>query len=119
MLKNHLTISKAGTMLDARVSRRKFLELMGAGATVLVLGKILDYTSLFKSNSRVASSLLSPSGLLPEASAQSAGSWALGPPSSITPIHMAMLQTGRILILAGSGYHASNTTGPYQASLLD
>jgi fibronectin type 3 domain-containing protein len=53
------------------------------------------------------------------ASAQSAGSWSLGPNTTIVAIHAALLPSNKIFYLAGSGYHVGNENGPFQSAVLD
>lgn len=57
--------------------------------------------------------------LLRKAVAQSAGSWVRGRNTSVMAIHAVMLRTGKILYIAGSGYHSSTMRGPFEARLLD
>ena len=61
----------------------------------------------------------SSSSLLSEASAQSAGSWSLGPNTNIIAIHACLLPDGKIFYFAGSGFHASYSHGPYEARVLE
>ena len=96
-------------MASGTLSRREFLKLVGAGIAVGVLGKFIDF-SIFTGQK---------SGSFREASAQQAGTWALGPRATITPIHLVILSTGKVLYLAGSGYHQSNKDGPFKAELMD
>src|SRR4029079_11627068 len=49
------------------------------------------------------------------ASAQSSGTWSLGPPTSSLPVNASLLRTGDIFYLTGSGYNLVNQFGPYTA----
>jgi hypothetical protein len=54
------------------------------------------------------------------AMAQSGGSWSRGPDTTTIAIHAALLRSGKIFYLAGSGYHDSHgILGPYEARILD
>jgi hypothetical protein len=53
------------------------------------------------------------------ASAQSSGSWALGPNTSAVAIHSALLPSGKIFYLAGSGYHRNTPDGPFLARIFN
>ena len=94
-------------MTEHDMTRRDFLKLLGAGATMAILGK---YVNLMDGNK---------SSLIPEASAQSSGSWTLGPNASFPPIHAALLNNGMIMYLAGSGYHSATEFGPFSAAIFD
>ncbi|MEW5840205.1 galactose oxidase-like domain-containing protein [Nitrososphaera sp.] len=96
-------------MLDSRISRRDFLKLMGAGAAALAVGKFLD--------SQMVKDVARP--LFGQAQAQSGGPWTTGYLTSIAPIHAILLPTGKILAIAGSGYHVSTLNGPYRAEVID
>ena len=51
--------------------------------------------------------------------AQSAGSWILGPQTTVVAIHAALLTSGQVFYLAGSGFHDAIQNGPYEARILD
>jgi hypothetical protein len=70
------------------VNRREFLKLMGAAATVLALGRFADFIPNNKNEKVYAQQ----------------GSWTMGARTTTTPIHVALLHTGKILYLAGSGW---------------
>jgi hypothetical protein len=53
------------------------------------------------------------------ASAQSTGSWSAGQNCTTSPIHAALLHTGKIFYLAGSGNNTVRQFGPYDARVLD
>ena len=53
------------------------------------------------------------------ASAQSAGSWSIGQNTTAVAIHAALLKSGNIFYLAGSGYHRDHPNGPFNARILD
>jgi hypothetical protein len=58
--------------------------------------------------------------LIPSASAASSdGSWSLGPNTLSVAIHAALLKSGKILYVAGSGDNPANAAGPFKAALLD
>jgi Domain of unknown function (DUF1929)/Fibronectin type III domain len=93
------------------ISRRDFLLLLGYGLVTLALGSFmrLDYLGVLKK-------LSSP----PLASAQSSGSWSLGQKNTtIVAIHAALLPSGKIFYLAGSGFHGGRKYGPFEARILD
>ena len=85
------------------MNRREFLKLMGVAATVLVLGRFVDFIPNYKNDKAYAQQ----------------GSWTMGPRTTIPPIHAALLRTGRILYLAGSGFDYNRQAPPYQARLLN
>jgi galactose oxidase-like protein len=99
---------------SGKISRGQFLKLIGAAATIAVVGRFADLTSFVKPQS----SKTIDSGII-QANAQSAGQWNTGPLASITPIHVALLPSGKILIVAGSGYHVFSMDGPFQAKVVD
>ena len=94
-------------MSNNNLSRRDFLKLLGAGATFAFFGKYL--------------SLMDPSktSLIPKASALSSGSWSLGPNLSFPAIHLALLKSGKIMYVSGSGYHTATQSGPFTGTLFD
>ena len=47
------------------------------------------------------------------------GSWALGQNTTAVAIHAAIMPSGRIFYLAGSGYHRDCPNGPFDARILD
>ena len=81
------------------MNRRDFLKLCGATATVIALGRFAKVHDFI--NSR-------------EVSAQ-AGSWSEGVSTTTTPIHIALLPSGRIFYLAGSGWDYGRQQGPYES----
>ena len=91
------------------ISRRDFLRILGYGSVALVLGPLIKLGGLERLK------LLAP---IP-AAAQSSGSWVQGPQTTVVAIHAALLTSGKIFYLAGSGYHNTIQTGPYQARILD
>lgn len=96
-------------MAGEKITRADFLKLMAAGAVVGVFGRFIDFSSFMNQTSRS----------LQASAQQQLGSWSLGPRCTITPIHLVILSTGKILYLAGSGYHESNKAGPFKAELMD
>ena len=94
---------------DVLISRRQFLKLIGLGGAALMLGWSLmrDFSPKKRDTSSIAV-------------AQSSGSWSRGPDTTTVAIHAALLRSGKIFYLAGSGYHNSHgITGPYEARVLD
>ena len=94
-------------MSDNNLSRRDFLKLLGAGAAMAFVGK---YVNLMDPNQ---------TSLIPKASALSSGSWSLGPNLSFPAIHMALVKSGKVVYVAGSGYHAATQSGPFTGTLFD
>lgn len=92
-------------MTGTRISRRAFLKLMGASATVIVFGSLAGF--------------LSPNNRVKTASAQTSGSWQVGPDTTTTAIHAALLSNGKILYVTGSGYYNPTATGPFTAGIID
>ncbi len=84
--------------------------MIGAGAGVFVFGS-MGGLGLLGGNKKA--------GLVSEVSAQSAGSWSSGSNTSTVAIHASILPNGKILYMAGSGYHSSHQNGPYEARVLD
>lgn len=97
-------------MLDSRISRKDFLKLLGAGAAAVAFGKFLD-SPLVKGGG--------PQYLFGQAQAQAQQPWTVGYLTAITPIHAVLLPTGKILAVAGSGYHDNTLNGPYRAQIID
>jgi hypothetical protein len=98
------------TLIQMResISRRDFLKLLGYGAAIS-LGSLLNFSALTELKKMVP--------IL--ASAQSSGSWAFGNNASAIPIHAAVLNTGKIFYLAGSGTALAHSNGPFEARILD
>jgi hypothetical protein len=90
-----------------KISRKDFLKLIAAGGLgVAITISGFDKFSGNRSKSR-------------EASAQTGGSWSFGPDATTIPVHAALLPSGKIFYLSGSGYHNPNRWGPYEARILD
>jgi hypothetical protein len=85
------------------VNRREFLKLIGAAATLIVLSRFADFIPKDKPNRAYAQQ----------------GSWTMGRSTTIPPIHAALLHSGRILYLAGSGFDYNRQAPPYRARVLD
>lgn len=83
--------------------------MVAAVATVGVFGRFIDFSSFL--NQKTTS--------LQAYAQQQLGSWNFGPRCTITPIHLVILSTGKVLYLAGSGYHESSKVGPFKAELMD
>lgn len=94
---------------ESRLSRRDFLKLMGAGAAAVAFGKFID-------NPAVRDRVFPAVG---QAQAQSSEPWTPGYLTSIAPIHAILLPTGKILAIAGSGYHVDTINGPFLAQVID
>ena len=95
-------------MLDARVSRGDFLRIVLFFLIFLISG--------------VGRVFFSPSSTskffnlgIKSVSAQSSGTWTLGPPTNSLPVNASLLRTGDIFYLTGSGYNLVNQFGPYIA----
>jgi hypothetical protein len=84
---------------------------MGAAAVTIFVGGVGGLA--YRKQSGVQS------GLLSEASGQTAGSWSSGKNTSTVAIHASVLPNGRIFYFAGSGYHSSHQNGPYEARVLN
>ena len=98
-------------MPQGRVSRQDFLKLLGAAGFGLALGG-LGFMSLKTGKTGTPA-------VLQKASAQAAGSWALGQNATTIPIHATYLHNGFILYIAGSGFHSGHRDGPYEGRILD
>ena len=98
-------------MAQRILSRRDFLRLLGYGAVALTLAPFVNLGGL-KELKKLYSSL-SP------AFAQTSGSWTLGQNTTAVAIHAAIMPSGRIFYLAGSGYHRDRPNGPFDARILD
>src|SRR5687768_6943641 len=96
-------------VITVTLTRREFLKLIGAGASVFVVGGIGGIGLL--NNKKAA--------VVKEVSAQTAGSWTSGPDTDTVAIHASVLPSGKIFYFAGSGYHSSHQQGPFEARLLD
>jgi Domain of unknown function (DUF1929) len=91
------------------ISRRDFLKLLGYG------GIAIGLSGLYRLGNAVDFFKLSP----PSVSAQSSGSWSLGPNTSVVAIHSALLPDGKIFYLAGSGFHRDRPNGPFEGRIFD
>jgi Domain of unknown function (DUF1929) len=98
------------------VTRRDFLKIMGASASVFVFGSLSGFALLNNNNNN---NKRSATTAINEAEAQTAGSWTSGQNTSTVAIHASLLPNGRIFYLAGSGYHASHQNGPFEARILN
>ena len=83
----------------------------------MTVGSFINYNGLFNTY-RLISSPKSPS-ILPTAMAQASGSWSVGQPTTVVAIHAALLPSGKVFYLAGSGYKRNVPNGPFQARILD
>src|SRR5689334_11036978 len=97
---------------ETRISRRKFLKLLGAGGVILGLGGFGGLGSLLNNKKRYPE-------LIASAQTTGGGSWSLGQNTTVLAIHAALTSTGKILYLAGSGFCINGASGPYTARLLD
>ena len=104
----------------ARISRRKFLKLIGAGGTAIFLGWLAqdNLSSVLQKYGNNNNS--SSSSQIQEAYAQSSsGSWLpVTSSTSAVAIHVALTPAGKIFYLAGSGWDLNRRNGPYSARLL-
>ena len=91
------------------ISRRNFLKLLGFGATALALGGFGGVSQLIHN----------PTNPNRASAQQSTGSWSSGQNCTCNPIHVALLPSGKILYLAGSGYSTAQQFGPYQGRILN
>jgi Domain of unknown function (DUF1929) len=91
------------------ISRRDFLKLLGFGASVLALGGLGGIPQLIDIQRHSK----------PASAQQGAGSWSSGQNCTCNPIHVALLASGKIFYLAGSGYSTAQQFGPYQGRILD
>lgn len=89
------------------VTRREFLKLFASAGVVALAG--------------MAGLSIPPNrtGRANIAEAQSAGSWKSGPVALNHPVHLALLPSGKVLYLAGSGFHRPSANGPFKAGLWD
>jgi hypothetical protein len=89
-----------------KVSRREFLRFLAAGGIVAATGLTGVGTMISRSSNER------------KASAQSAGTWANGPNTFSHPVHVALLPSGKVLYVAGSGYHKpSANAGTFKAGI--
>ena len=84
------------------------MKLLGLGTAALTLGGFGGISQL----------IFNPAPAK-RASAQSTGSWSAGQNCTVNPIHVALLPSGKIFYLAGSGYSTARQFGPYDARVLD
>lgn len=89
-----------------RVSRREFLKFLAAGGIAAAAG-IAGISTLVPRNPKR------------QAVAESLGVWANGPDTLSHPVHVALLPNGKVLYVAGSGYHRDSASGPYKAGVWD
>lgn len=88
------------------MNRRDFLKLLGAGAAAMTFGSFVALGGFRGSPAR-------------EAKAQTQQSWTSGYLTDTAPIHAMLLPTGKILSIAGSGYHTQTMNGPFMAEVMD
>ena len=91
------------------ISRRDFLKLLGFGATALTLGGFGGISDL----------VINPRPLKPASAQQGAGSWSYGQNTTTPAIHIALLPTGKVFYLTGSGFDTARQFGPFDARILD
>ncbi|MGI0024795.1 MAG: hypothetical protein ACREA4_06570, partial [Nitrososphaera sp.] len=91
----------------SKISRREFLKFMAAGG-VVAFGTFAGLGTIMA---------ISRGSQNRQATAQTAGSWANGLDALSHPVHAALLRTGKVLYVAGSGYHRSSAHGPYKAGI--
>ena len=95
-------------VITVTVTRREFLKIIGTGAGIVVFGGMSGFSLLNNKKAAVR-----------EVSAQTAGSWVSGPNTETVAIHASMMPNGKIFYFAGSGYHSSHQTGPFEARVLN
>ena len=90
-----------------RVSRGEFLRFLAAGgiATFAGMGALGTLNNATSGNN--------------QATAQLSGSWKAGPKALNHPVHLALLPSGKVLYLAGSGFHRPSSSGPFKAGIWD
>lgn len=107
------------------ISRREFLKLLGWGAAGLTLSFFLPVDKMLSSlkgsprEQSLATSRNSAVWPMAPVYGQSSGSWSPGQSTTVVAIHAALLPTGKIFYLAGSGYNPSRKNGPFEARMLD
>ena len=116
--KNSITEANAVFSLDFRVHTN---VIMGH---VIGVAALVNKKKVFKFRAGIYASLLAglvcgPSAVAPAfAQANVVGQWRTLPTTMpINPVHMAMLRTGKVLVVSGSGNVPSNTN--YQAGIWD
>jgi len=90
---------------EGNISRRDFIKMLGFGAVVAATGTF--------------SNVLPKAISSREVSAQSLGSWTLGPTLPFPTVHAALLKTGKIITSPGSGWQIAHRDGPFNVSLID
>ena len=106
---------------DARISRKDFLKLLGAGGTVFLFGWLAQGSLSSVLQKYGGNTNNNNNNQVQEAYAQSSsGSWLpVTSSTSAVAIHSALTSAGKIFYLAGSGWDLDRRNGPYQARLLD
>ena len=95
------------------ISRRDFLKFLGAGTAILTLGGFGGLTDLFNPNQKTRFPY-THRPLQPQLASAQQGAWSSGANTTISPIHVALLRSGKILYVAGSGWNYNTQTGPFQ-----
>jgi len=88
-----------------RVSRGEFLGFLAAGGIAALAGM------------RSVSSPRAFNNFDNQATAQVSGSWKTGPKALNHPVHLALLPSGKVLYVAGSGFHRPSASGPFKAGI--
>src|SRR5688500_3339588 len=112
---------------DARISRKDFLKLLGAGGTVFLFGWLAqgNLSSVLQkyggNTNNNNNNNNNGNNQIQEAYAQSSsGSWLpVTSSTSAVAIHSALTSAGKIFYLTGSGWDLNRRNGPYPARLLD
>jgi hypothetical protein len=103
---------------DNRISRRDFLKVLGAGTAIVTLGGLTGISDILITKNRNGFH-----NKLPQqeqlAYGQQQGTWSAGANTTTTPIHVALLHTGKIFYLAGSGWDYNRQSGPFEARVRD
>jgi hypothetical protein len=108
-------------MFTARMSRKEFLKLLGAGGGIFVFSMLGGgFFSSLLSNKHYRNGTPSGSSDTQLAYAQTSGSWLpVQSSTSTVAIHIALTPIGKIFYLTGSGWNINKENGPYEARYLD
>ncbi|HJU34630.1 MAG TPA: galactose oxidase-like domain-containing protein [Nitrososphaera sp.] len=106
-------------MNGSRINRRDFLKLLIKSGSAVVLFSAFGFGGIFNiffrqegpSGNRNAGSNIG--------SAITAGSWSTSSNTVDVAIHAALLGSGKVFYLAGSGFHRDQVGGPYKHAIWD
>jgi hypothetical protein len=96
-------------LLNSYISRREFIKFLGLGLTVFVFGGF----------SKLSDLAIRPTFPKRALAQQSLGSWSAGRNTTTPAIHIALLPSGKIFYLAGSGFDNARQSGPFNARILN